>query len=216
LTSSTSSETSNLKQSASTRRTFTSALTHTANNILHNSIGRSKIGEILVTEDDEKRLRLSRDEVDSATSSTAVSNCSSQNLHTPYLFTDYTLFDQQALKCESSTGSNSDPIAINNSLSSNCTSDSPIYGYNIAGATSAHTLSVQNNNLDSVFHVQQINFQTGSQLSYHTDDSTLVRQQACNILGKQLKLNKNTVEQSTESGYSTPSRPKKVVYEVIV
>ncbi|CAF0739860.1 unnamed protein product [Brachionus calyciflorus] len=205
LTSSTSSETSNLKHNGSTRRTFTAALTQTANNILHNSIGRSKINEILVT--DEEKL-------DSATSSTAVSNCSSQNLNTPYLFTDYTLFDQQGLKCESSTGSNSDPIAINNSLTSNSTSNSPIYGYNIAGATNAHTLSVQNTNLESVFHVQQMNFQP----NFQTDDSSLVRQQTCNILSKQFKMNSKIImdQQSTESGYSTPSRPKKVVYEVIV
>ena len=212
LTSSTSSENSNSKP---TRRTFTAALTQTANNILHNSISRGKANQILVTEDDSNRFGFSRDEdakLESATSSTAVSNCSSQNLHTPYLFTDYTLFDNQGLKCESSSGSNSDPIAINNSLTSNSASDSPIYGYNIAGATTAHHQSIQNSNLDCIFQVQQMNFHTQS--SDQVDQSSLVRHQTASILNKQAKYNKSG--ETTESGYSTPSRPKKVIYEVIV
>ncbi|RMZ99013.1 hemicentin-2-like isoform X1 [Brachionus plicatilis] len=207
LTSSTSSDHSNQAQS---RRTFAATLTHTAHNILLNSIGRANTDQILVTDEDGRLSREQEFKLDSATPSTAVSNCSSQNLHAPYTFTDYTLFDQ---KCESSSGSNSDPIAINNSLTSHSASDSsPIYGYNIAGATTAHTQSTQHGHLESVFQMQQMNFDTQS--SGQVDSSTLVRQQMSSVLSKQMKCGRNG--DTTESGYSTPSRPKKVIYEVIV
>lgn len=131
----------------------------------------------------------------SQTSSTAVSNCSSTNLGPPYTPL-YSPFDSTGLVnhpgtlvgvvngtstklnggfCSDSTGSNSDPIAINNSLSSNSTTDSPTYGYNLANGGQSHTKQ------------QQSSSQQAKSREYHM-----------------------------ESAYSTPSRPKKVVYEVIV
>lgn len=136
----------------------------------------------------------------SQTSSTAVSssNCSSTHLGPPY--TLYSPFDVQhqvvigvnhtATKigfCSDSTGSNSDPIAINNSLSSNSTTDSPTYGYNLATGVNC------------------------SQLHYHHNELVFVGKNTSGA-SKQTK----SKHANEESGYSTPSRPKKVVYEVIV
>lgn len=191
----------------------------------------------------------------SNTSSTAVSNCSSTNI-APYVYTNsYSPFDQPANQaptsafadqynnamCSDSTASNSDPIAINNSLSSNSTTDSPTYGYNLTNNATTTLLAHHHHhhhmynqvdiNTDDVTFIQQhqqhVTFpplDTEANYSYNKNTSN---KQPTNTVAK-CKMNKsasnnnnlNNVyagnEPQTESGYSTPSRPKKVVYEVIV
>jgi predicted RND superfamily exporter protein len=138
-----------------------------------------------------------------------------------------------------SSGSNSDPIAINNSLSSNSTADSPIYGYNV---TSATNINFTNLNQQQQLYIQQqqqqqkpINCNVDSNGMIQIDDQNCYdssfmnakknaqhyQQQQQHHFNMKQPINSHYnasgyFESTPESGYSTPSRQKKVVYEVIV
>ena len=265
----------------SNRRAFTAALTATANNIISNSIGKHKINEILVTEDDEQQRKqimsrsnrkLDGDENksdnqmqigSSNTSSTAISNCSSittSNHMGAYIYNEFNSYEHQQhidlfnkgltfidtynSGTSASSGSNSDPIAINNSLSSsNSTTDSPTYGYNLAtgvnGALNMHNhnhndnLDINDDNSDNLLYIKTaINQHHHHQQQHHTtfpplnDSNSYIKgpSQVKQIIKQQSSSNLNNAKsnqfsangEQPESGYSTPSRPKKVVYEVIV
>jgi hypothetical protein len=166
----------------------------------------------------------------------------------------------------SSTGSNSDPIAINNSLSSNSSADSPTYGYNVTSATSIHHHHHHNhhnnqrnkvaakelNNADNLLYIrtsslyQHKTFPPLDETNFVASNVAMVKQQqqqqqqqqhqqplqhgvhqsSSHYLNQQVNVNNGQKQNNQsvnsgyleppESGYSTPSRPKKVVYEVIV
>lgn len=312
---------------SSKKRTFTAALTATATNIISNSIGKHKINEILVTEDDEQQSRFYKslgsgmkpfntsefncaemilDETDmtrldppmltihnatsSHTPSTAVSNCSSSsnnnnmvmgyhgnmmimydehnnklnpNQHTTVGLTLMEGFNSGGGSSSSSTSScansasNSDPVAINNSLSStNSATESPTYGYNVAsGATLnlQHQLNggdanqMQDHVVDNFFYIKanlSVN-QTQDETNLMEEGESYVKATTTTTSGLGHRANiRNSMRSSSnpnnsnnmsslstsmanhtinggymdppESGYSTPSRHKKVVYEVIV
>ena len=307
------------------KRTFTAALTATATNILSNSIGKHKVNEILVTEDEEQQQKISNKkftqkchqeaeftvdgieitnqelsidneikldtqhmQVMSNTPSTAISNCSSNSNNTGHYMYDQhdhghhltthqlsmynkglTLIDTfNSGSSSTNSASNSDPVAINNSLSSNSTAESPTYGYNVtSGATlNMHAAAAAGkHNYSNDLNMQQDNFfyikanlssqQNNSHAQYDQNNSNNFMQivdedsyvkanhnlfkqqslrnkvgQANQSVGKYNNISSNLSNNSAsntssntngfieqpESGYSTPSRHKKVVYEVIV
>jgi hypothetical protein len=310
------------------KRTFTAALTATATNIISNSIGKYKINEILVTEDEEQQRTMSksaklaavgaaaaaarskqlhqqrqqdqeftvdgmdltvRHDLDteikldtrnmlqqtnsSNTPSTAISNCSSNssnNNNNHFLFDQHDHRQQQQLdmyhtkgmtlidtfnsgSSSTNSASNSDPVAINNSLSSNSTAESPTYGYNVtSGATLNMAQQHFNNNSadhDNFFYIkanlsQQSQYQQTANTNYvqivdedsyvkthHVKQQQSLRSRSTgasviNSRNHTLTVNApgsnnssnvtNGFAEPPESGYSTPSRHKKVVYEVIV
>ena len=265
------------------RRTFAGTLSATASNIINKhkfgeilvTEDEDKIKKTLhiKTIDEDKGSDSDIRQISSSnTSSTAVSNCSNPN--TAYMYGEYhegsdridygtgthiDLFNKGLTFAEgynsgTSSGSNSDPIAINNSMSSNSTTDSPTYGYNIAAASVTNINS--NKHLHQLNDINESPVNSGNLLyinpnskSFSVDETmpaftsnpgvsniskqgSIIRHQkhhrhslfqpnqqpnpnAC------VKHNSFHVSQSynndpPESGYSTPSRSKKVVYEVIV
>jgi len=167
----------------------------------------------LVVEDCSKKQQQQRSSCDlsKSSNSTAVSNCSS--LNTKYQHNEmYTEFYAAAQTTNtasnnSSTNSNSDPIVVDNSLSSSHSSsanNSPTYGYNVANAALTQTADESSDNL--LYIKTGINskcFSGGQQ-----QDSG----------GSSGYTSNKSSESNTppQSGYSTPARLKKVVYEVIV
>jgi hypothetical protein len=157
-----------------------------------------------------------------------------------------------------SSSSNSDPIAINNSISSSHSAshtDSPTYGYNVTAATSAtlnnhanhldtnqqqdsilyiKSTTLNNNNLSMISNSHPYATNNNSSMTYPPlDESNYLKNtlkskniySTSNTSSNQLMSRQtNAVKSSavsymvdqSESGYSTPSRHKKVVYEVIV
>ena len=266
---------------ATNKRTFTAALTATANNIIgkHKSMANNN-NEIMVTEDDEKGYKLSKNNkspsdtcsnpssVDeskiidqgshptssaasttssSNTSSTAVSSSHNHNVNTGgYLFTpsEYNSSFQNSNDLANqyhqnngitfidtfnsgvgSSASNTDPIAINNSISSShstTNTDSPTYNYNVTSATlnnnhhqdgsilyiksTLNSTSVTNSNSNNLYQVQL------DESSNYTKNTIKSKNSIYNNSSTARQL----INDQTESGYSTPSRHKKVVYEVIV
>ena len=193
-----------------------------------------------------------------SSSSTGVSNCSSlgnnstnqiiQQQAGQFIYTEFVnSFDHTDQKQDmfsktnayidtyncSSSGSNSDPIAINNSLSSNNSSgdNSPIYGYNVTAATTAANQFNQHKQIDTeIEHMDNLLYiktgltnlkHDGVNLRHHKTHSTNNLVQTTNSTSASSKHNSfhashNVYSDAPESGYSTPSRLKKVVYEVIV
>ena len=236
-----------------TKRTLVSALTSTASNIINNTLARNRQSEILVTEDSEQHKSKRQSKL--LTTHEENSNCSSSlNNNGIYIYSDLNYNDQVDLyntkglitydayntgagSSGSSGASNTDPIAINNSLSSTDSSvDSRTYGYNIAAATI--TNNGQNNqfrsnentyeheiNTDNLVYIKngclmidnfvQIDETT---ICNNVKNATLLRQQSKNnsYITNNIMTNHTVYNETPESGYSTPSRPKKVVYEVIV
>ena len=211
----------------------------------------------------------------SNTSSTGVSNCSSiangcNNVIGPFIYNDFNPFDNANSQIGSnngltfidtfnsgasgaSSGSNTDPIAINNSLSSNSTSESsPTYGYNVASGAHQqhhhlmnddHSPNETNSNLlfiKTAYNNQShttfppLNIENNYQNRLFQQQQQQLQQNQCSVNNLKNNYNSNsnkignqfnmTISNSgfladqhqSESGYSTPSRPKKVVYEVIV
>jgi hypothetical protein len=214
----------------------------------------------------------------SNTSSTGVSNCSSiangcNNVIGPFIYNDFNPFENVNAQNGSnnglafidtfnsgasgtSSGSNTDPIAINNSLSSNSTSESsPTYGYNVASGAHQqhhhiinddHSSNEINSNLlfiktayntsqnhttfpplNSENNYQNRLFQQQQQQQQLQQSQSSVNNLKNNFISNANKTNNQfsmtvsnsgflTEQHQSESGYSTPSRPKKVVYEVIV
>jgi len=282
----------NIHNSLSSRRAFTAALTSTANNIINHSLGKHKLTEILVTEDEEKQHNKKhatkfssskkankqqssfddREDLKSSidlhgsneSNSTAISNCSSVstangNNHThmtsgQFIYSDFDQHDGHhhyvkgvtfidTYNSGASSGSNSDPIAINNSLSSNSTTDSPIYGYNVSSGTNHHQLSngqitlnqqsvnEQDEEEEDVDNLLYIKTAIHQHKTFPPLDENFIKnnfnkqpqqhaQQPSNKTNSNINnntsSNRNQLVEQPESGYSTPSRPKKVVYEVIV
>jgi hypothetical protein len=285
-----------IHNSLNSRRAFTAALTSTANNIISNSLGKHKLTEILVTEDEEKQHNKKqaskfsskkatkqqssfddREDLKSSidlhgsneSNSTAISNCSSVstangNNHTnmtsgQFIYSDFEQHDGHhhsslytkgvtfidTYNSGASSGSNSDPIAINNSLSSNSTTDSPIYGYNVSTGTNHHHLSngqialnqqsvnghdEEEEDVDNLLYIKTaihqhktfppldenfIKNNFNKQHQQQPSNKTNINSNN-NINNMNTNSNRNQLIEQPESGYSTPSRPKKVVYEVIV
>lgn len=246
---------------------FTAALSSTTSNLINNSIGRHKLNEILVIEDGEQRSKddTKQTSLSKSSSTTGVSNCSSSNVQSNQQFYDFMgSFDNQNQvkgaafietqynhNSSSSTGSNSDPIAINNSLSSANSShadNSPTYGYNVTNATTTampkRETCYEDNDQDNLLYIRtgidQKSFTMRSQQQQQQQDASQLP-----ILRQNKSASNNSVPSSSgssssgtssvnkhnsfhagqyttqesgqpESGYSTPSRLKKVVYEVIV
>ena len=162
--------------------------------------------------------------------------------------------------------SNTDPIAINNSLSStNSSVDSPTYGYNVAAAALSNACVVASSSSTNLIHhnnqnhnqftnmYEQMNSVANSKavcVDENNSENLIYIKNGClmvenfvqvdeqiNAGFKSLRVplqqnrlnsfilnsnqnnqnqNQNGYIETPESGYSTPSRPKKVVYEVIV
>lgn len=238
-----------------TKRNIVSALSATASNIINSTLARNRQSEILVTEDEEQQMKTRQSKLmtnHEENSSTGVSNCSSlhNNNNGAYIYSDLNYNDQLdsnsynkgiityvdalnmgASSAASSGASNTDPIAINNSLSStNSSVDSPTYGYNIAAATITNPSQQQQpqqtiNETDNLIYIKNgclmiENFVQIDETTANYANTTLLRQQQAQQ--QQSRTNSYVVNSTPnqidtpESGYSTPSRLKKVVYEVIV
>lgn len=249
---------------------FTAALSSTTSNLINNSIGRHKLNEILVIEDGEQRptskcLKTTEEEtkqtsLSKSSSTTGVSNCSSNVPNNQQYYDFMSSFDHQNSEMQtkgqtyietynhnssSSTGSNSDPIAINNSLSSANSShadNSPTYGYNVTNATTTamptnketQNFEDQDNLLYIRTGIDQKSFTMRSQQQQQDGSQPILRQnKSCSnnsvpssssssgvsCVNKHNSFHGGQFTQESgqpESGYSTPSRHKKVVYEVIV
>lgn len=257
--------------SVKSKTPFVAALSATANNLMNNSIGRTKLNEILVVEDSEQQarsinhtrsLKLKEDEaaknrhvsLSKSSSSTGVSNCSSLNNNIQnnqqFLYSEFmnsfdqndgnstkkdlfekgvTYIDTFNHNNSSSAGSNSDPIAINNSLSSaNSTADnSPTYGYNVTNATTTLQKNECFEDSDNLLYIKTGINQKNFTQQTKSDDQYLLRNKSTGpssdssssgvSCSKHNSFHGNQFDNNTpESGYSTPSRLKKVVYEVIV
>lgn len=213
---------------------------------------------------EEEHMKTHQASLSKSSSSTGVSNCSSLNTNmqtqnNQYLYSEFinsldqndsvvkkdffskgvTYIDTYNHNSSSSAGSNTDPIAINNSLSSaNSSGDnSPTYGYNVTSATATaiqktEVFEDQDNMLYIKTGINQKNFtqsKDDSHMQFHGRYSTNKCESAqppsssSSTSGTSSKHNSfhgnhNQFSDSNapESGYSTPSRLKKVVYEVIV
>jgi hypothetical protein len=158
-----------------------------------------------------------------------VNNANTNNNHHHHIINAHTT----SISSGSGSGSNTDPIAINNSLSSSNSSSSPTYGYNVASANNLQQLQDQdhdstdsplfvkttnnnNNHAHTTFPPLMMTNQQFQQYQQHNYKSNFSDQQQQQQQQQQLQLPPQQ-QQYPESGYSTPSsRPKKVVYEVIV
>lgn len=220
---------------------------------ISNTLSRNRQSEILVTEDDvqqekmksnsKRQSKLNNNNSDENTS-TGLSNCSSNN-NGIYIYSDLnyinnsdqidsTTNQQKGIitfvegynnnNNSSSGASNTDPVAINNSLSSTSSSvDSPTYGYNLPVAVAnSNDLCMNNNNENNLMYIKHgslmiDNFvQIDETVTSGCFRNANIRQNRQNSFILNSNLHQNGYLETTESGYSTPSRLKKVVYEVIV
>ncbi len=155
----------------------------------------------------------------SCSSSTGVSNCSSLNNqinkyhhHNNEMYSEFYTSQQINQSNNNSTNSNSDPIVIDNSLSasshSSSVNNSPTYGYNVTNATATTTNSAipDNSDDDNLIYIK-----TGINTNRFSNIQKTHQENSSGYTSKSSEINT-----PPESGYSTPARLKKVVYEVIV